>query len=91
MKICALGGSIATNGLLQAKVIEVNNWTELASLSDSETKGKLIFFNRAMDSREVETYRACLGAVDQRSKGAVEVGKRGAIGVLIRSLTLSFY
>ena len=88
MQVCALGGSIATNGLLRAKVIEINSWAQLTSLTDSELNGKFIFFNRAMAPREVETYKAYLGAVDQRSKGAIEAGKRGAIGVLIRSLTL---
>ncbi|WP_348083437.1 M28 family peptidase [Mucilaginibacter sp.] len=88
MNVCALGGSIATHGLLHAKVIEVKNWAQLASLSDRELKGKIVFFNRAMDPREIETYQAYLGAVDQRSKGAIEAGKRGAIGVLVRSLTL---
>jgi len=88
MKVCALGGSIATNGLLQANVLEVKNWDELDLISDNEIRGKFIFFNRAMDPKEVETYKAYLGAVDQRSIGAIEASKRGAIGVLIRSLTL---
>ncbi|MEO7214574.1 MAG: M20/M25/M40 family metallo-hydrolase [Mucilaginibacter sp.] len=88
MTVCAFGGSVATDGLLHAKVIEVNSWTELAALKESEVKGRFIFFNRAMDLREVETYKAYLGAVDQRSKGAIEAAKKGAIGVLVRSLTL---
>lgn len=88
MNVCALGGSIGTEGVLQAGIVEVRSWAELAAIKDSELKGKFVFFNRAMDPKEVETYKAYLGAVDQRSKGAMEAAKRGAIGVLVRSLTL---
>lgn len=88
MRVCALGGSVKTNGLLKAHVVEVKSWTELSKLKDSELKGKFVFFNRPMDPLEIETYKAYLGAVDQRSKGAIEAAKRGAAGVLIRSLTL---
>lgn len=89
MQVCALGGSVATNGMLTARVVEVRSWAELAALKDEQVRGKFVFFNRAMDPREIETFNAYLGAVDQRSKGAIEASKRGAVGALIRSLTLS--
>lgn len=89
MYVCALGGSIGTEGMLKAQVIEVNSWTELAGLRDKDVQGKFVFFNRAMNPKEIETFKAYLDVVDQRARGAIEAGKRGAVGALIRSMTLA--
>jgi hypothetical protein len=89
MQVCALGGSIATKGTLTARVVEVRSGAELAALRDEDVRGRFVFFNRAMDPKEIETFKAYLGAADQRSKGAIEASKRGAVGALVRSLTLS--
>lgn len=89
MDVCALGGSIGTTGILTAGVVEVQSWAELAALKDDEVKGKFVFFNRAMDPTEIETFRAYLATVDQRTKGAIAASGRGGIGALVRSLTLA--
>ena len=89
LDITALGGSVGTNGTLTAQLVEVKSWAELSSLSDEQVRGKIVFFNRAMDAREVETFKAYLSAADQRAKGAIAASKKGAIGALIRSLTLA--
>lgn len=89
MAVCALGGSIATKGTLKAGVVEVKTWKELSALKDEEVKGRFVFFNRPMDPKEIETFKAYLGASDQRYKGAIEAAKRGAVGALVRSLTLA--
>ncbi len=87
--ICALGGSVATskNGL-NANVIEVKSLEELKILGAEKVKGKIIFFNRAMDPEFIETFKAYSGCVDQRSTGAKEAGKLGAAGVIVRSMNL---
>ena len=87
--ICALGGSIATpkNGL-QATVIEVKSLEELAALGEAKVKGKIVFFNRPMNPEFVETFKAYSGCVDQRSSGAREAGKLGALAVIVRSMNL---
>lgn len=86
--ICALGGSIATpkNGL-QAPVIEVHSIKELESLG-SALKGKIVFYNRPMDSEFIETFNAYGHCVDQRSSGAREAAKYGAVGTIVRSMNL---
>lgn len=89
MHVCALGGSIGTEGMLKAQVVEVKSWNELATLKDKDVQGKFVFFNRAMDPKEIETFKAYLAVVDQRASGAIEAGKRGAIGALVRSMTLA--
>ncbi len=88
--ICALGGSVATPSLgIKAEVIEVMGLNELASLGKAKISGKIVFFNRAMDPALVQTFAAYSGAADQRYAGAAEAAKYGAVGVIVRSLTLS--
>ena len=87
--ICALGGSVATPKKgLQAAVLEVNSLEELAALGEAKVKGKIIFFNRPMNPEFVETFKAYSGCVDQRSSGAREAGKLGAVAVIVRSMNL---
>ncbi|WP_264509427.1 M28 family peptidase [Flavobacterium sp. N1719] len=89
LSICALGMSVATpkNGL-EAQAIEVKSLDELKALGADKVKGKIIFFNRPMDPEQIETFRAYGGCVDQRSSGAREAGKLGAVGVIVRSMNL---
>jgi hypothetical protein len=87
--ICALGGSVATvKKGVQAPIIEVNSLEELATLGSEIVRGKIIFFNRPMDPEFVETFKAYGSCVDQRSSGAREAGKLGAIAVIVRSMNL---
>ncbi|RYU80512.1 M28 family peptidase [Hymenobacter persicinus] len=89
LNVCALGGSVGTGGKLRAGVVEVKSWAELAALPDSKVKGKFVFFNRPMNPTYIETGRAYGEAGDQRRNGAVEAAKRGAVGALVRSLSLA--
>lgn len=88
VSICALGGSIATpkNGLT-AEVIEVHGLDELAKLGD-KLKGKIVFFNRPMNPENIETFKSYGGCVDQRSAGAREAAKFGAVGTIVRSMNM---
>ena len=87
--ICALGGSVATPKKgLQATIIEVKSIEELIALGEAKVKGKIIFFNRAMNPEFIETFKAYGSCVDQRSSGAKEAGKLGALAVIVRSMNL---
>ena len=87
LKICALGGSIATPKQgITAEVVEVQTFDELHAMGD-RIKGKIVFFNRPMDRTKFFPGEAYGGAVDQRSKGAAEAGKMGAVAVIVRSMT----
>lgn len=87
--ICALGMSVATpkNGL-NANVVEVKSIDELKALGEEKVSGKIVFFNRPMNPEHIETFHAYGGCVDQRSSGAREAGKLGAVGVIVRSMNL---
>lgn len=89
MDILALGGSVPTPNLgIKSEVVEVQGIEELASLGEEKLKGKIVFFNRPMDPKHVQTFVAYSGAGDQRYAGAREAAKYGAVGVIVRSLNL---
>jgi carboxypeptidase Q len=87
LEILALGGSISTPvGGIVAGVVEVQDFEELKQLGD-KAKGKIVLFNRPMDRRNTDTFAAYSGAVNQRSRGAIEAARVGAVAALVRSMT----
>lgn len=87
---CALGGSVATpSGGLKAQIVEVKGLEELKVLGEAKIKGKIVFYNRPMDSKLINTFQAYGGCVNQRVDGANEAAKYGAVAVLVRSMTLA--
>ncbi len=88
--ICALGGSIATPEKgITAKVIEVHSFEELQKLGKEKIQGKLVFYNRPMDPALINTMHAYGGAANQRYSGAIMAAPYGAVGVIVRSMSLS--
>ena len=90
VSICALGGSVATpNTGIRAEVLEVNSFEELKELGIDKIAGKIVFFNRPMDPTKINTFLSYSGSVNQRTKGAEEAIKYGAVAVIVRSMNLS--
>lgn len=88
LRALALGNSIGTGPQgLTAEVIEVQQLDELEVLGREKLAGKIVFFNRPMDPRQLNTFAAYGGAVDQRGVGAARAARYGAVGVLVRSMT----
>jgi hypothetical protein len=87
--VCALGGSVATPpGGLKAQVIEVQGIEDLKNYGRERISGKIVFYNRPMEANLINTFSAYGGCVDQRYAGAMEAAKYGAVGVVVRSMTL---
>lgn len=87
LAITALGGSVATPDIgLEANLVEISSFEQLDSL---DLKGKIAFYNIPMDPTYISTGFAYGNAVKQRWAGAIEASKRGAVGVVIRSLSSS--
>lgn len=84
----ALGGSVGTGGVISANVVEVHSLKQMDTLGEAGIKGKFVFLNRPMDPRLINTFHSYGGCVDQRYYGAAEAAKYGAVGVLVRSMTL---
>ena len=87
MQATALGLSIGTgNEGLFAQVIEVQDFEELTELGTEKIKGRIVFFNRPAVTTAYHTGNAYGQAVNQRTQGAVQAAKFGAVAVLIRSV-----
>ncbi len=89
LRVTALGGSVPTiAGGLEAEVMMVKSFEQLRELGDA-ARGKIVFFNRAMPRAFLRTFQAYGDAVPQRSNGAVEAAKVGALAAIVRSMTTS--
>ena len=86
LDILALGMSIGTNGLLSAEVVEVNDLEELAKIPSASIKGKIVFINKPFDQKLIKTFHAYGACWPIRGNGAIAASKKGAVGVVIRSL-----
>ena len=84
----ALGNSVGTaKEGISAEVIEVISLDEVEKLGRENIEGKIVFFNRPMDPKQIRTFNAYGGAVDQRVFGASKAAQFGAVAVLVRSMT----
>jgi len=86
---CALGWSAGTgeNGL-SARVVEIRSREELKSKTKSDIEGRIVFFNQPMKQTNINTFASYGEAAWQRSSGAVEAAKLGAVACVIRSLNI---
>ena len=88
LTIAALGLSEGTSaeGLI-SKILEVHDFDELKVLGKKNIEGKIVFFNRPVDNKLINSFAGYGGAVNQRTQGASEAAKYGAVAVIIRSAT----
>ena len=87
--ITALGGSIGTNGIIEAELAYFNTLDDLKKAPQRDVEGKIVFLNQPMNEKEIVTFRAYGGCYAIRNNGAVEGAKKGAVAVIIRSINLS--
>lgn len=88
LKALSLGNSEGTGSKgVEAEVLEFQNLDDLKAADPNSIKGKIIFFNRPMDPRQIRTFYAYGGAVDQRGSGPALAGRMGAAGCIVRSMT----
>lgn len=90
LSIAALGMSASTSkkGIL-AKVVELHSMEDLRTISRNLIEGRIVFFNNKVDNRLVNTFAGYAGAVRERTAGASEASKYGAVAVIVRSVTQS--
>jgi hypothetical protein len=87
--VTALGGSIGTNGIIEAELAYFNTLEDLKKAPRSAVEGKIVFINQPMNEKEIVTFRAYGGCYAIRNSGAVEGARLGAVAVIIRSINLS--
>lgn len=88
INICALGGSVSTQGMIEGELVMFNSLVELSKSKPIEVTGKIVFINQPMNAAEIQTFKAYGACYPIRGNGAIEGSKLGAKAVLIRSLGL---
>ena len=89
LPILALGGSVATSLVgVEGPLVVVESFEELRELGDA-ARGAIVLFNRPMEDRLDNTFKAYAGAVDQRVNGASEAARVGAVAAIVRSMTMA--
>jgi hypothetical protein len=84
----SLGNSEGTGGkVLQAPVIMVKDFDELKALPDAAVRGKIVFFNYRFRQDFVFTFQGYGDAVRYRGGGPSAAARKGAVGVIIRSMS----
>jgi hypothetical protein len=88
LSISALGLSVGTSekGIVTG-IVEVQDFEMLKVLGRSKIEGKIVFFNRPVDNKLINSFSGYGGAVNQRIQGASEASKYGAVAVIVRSAT----
>ena len=86
MRLTALGGSIATGGLLTGDLIYAEDMEALKAMDRSEVEGKVVFVNQGFDQSLLNTFQGYGGCWSMRGYGAIEASKLGVKAILIRSL-----
>jgi len=89
VNMLALGGSIGTNGTMSAELVMFKNREELQKADAKNIEGKIVFIAQPMDQKMINSFRAYGACYPIRGHGAVDAAKKGAVGVIIRSLSLS--
>ena len=89
LAMMSLGSSVGTEGQkISAEVIEIESWEQLEQ-KGIQVKGKIIFYNRKMNPKNINTFHSYGESVDQRARGASTGAKYGAVAAIVRSVTLS--
>jgi len=85
LAICALGNSVATpQGGLKAKVLEVQSFEALEAFKE-KARGRIIFYNVALDRTLLDSFAAYGRAAQFRVRGASQAARVGAVASLTRS------
>ena len=85
-----MGNSIGTGDQgLVGNVIEINGMEELKITDKNLVNGKIVFLNQPLDNSIINTWDAYAKVSDQRNHGALQASIKGAIAVIVRSLSSS--
>jgi carboxypeptidase Q len=86
LQLTSLGNSEGSkNKFIGADIVEVKTMKELHTLGN-DVKGKMVFFNIAMNPTYIGTFNAYGESGIGRRAGPAQAAKYGAIAVLVRSL-----
>lgn len=89
LNVVAIGPSVATseNGIT-ADIIQVDDLEALEKLPNEDVEGKIVFFNSPMKNSFINPINAYVDAVGPRFFGAVKAAEKGAVAIIVRSVTM---
>lgn len=88
LRMLALGGSVGTGPEgVRGELIEFGSLKELEEADSLQVTGRVVFLNKPFDQRFISSFGSYGGCIDIRFDGARLAASKGAVGVLIRSLT----
>jgi hypothetical protein len=88
LRMLALGGSVGTGPEgVRGELIEFGSLKELEEADSLQVTGRVVFLNKPFDQRFISSFGSYGGCIDVRFDGARLAASKGAVGVLIRSLT----
>jgi hypothetical protein len=83
--VTALGGSVPTpEDGVRGEVVVADGLAALQAMDPARVKGKIVLFNQAMAAGSA--FQGYSKVVDQRTKGASEAARRGAVAAIVRSV-----
>lgn len=88
LNITSLGGSVGTKKRVKANIVVATGIEDLERLGEKNIKGKIVLFNKPFDPKTINVFEAYGACVGQRYSGASKAAEYGAVGVLVRSMTL---
>lgn len=84
----SLGNSQGTDGkTINAPIIMVRSFDELNALPESAVRGKIVFYNYRFRQDFIFTFQGYGDAVKYRGAGPSRAARKGAAGILIRSMS----
>jgi hypothetical protein len=87
----SLGNSIGTGpDGLTGGIVEVNGLDALNKSSKEQIQGKIVFVNKQIAAREFDVYEEHAKNIDIRMNSASLAAEKGAIAVIIRSLSTAY-
>ncbi len=88
VRALSLGNSQGTGGkTLEASVVMVHNYDEFKALPENMVKGKIVFFNYRFRQDFIFTFNGYGDAVKYRGGSPSVAVEKGAVGVIIRSMS----
>lgn len=84
----ALGNSVGTGDKgITAQVIEIDGMEELQITDRKLIEGKIVFLNKPFDKSLFKLLNGYAKVLNQRTSGASKASEKGAIAVIVRSIT----
>lgn len=88
LDVLALGGSVPTEGVLEAEVVKFSSLNALNEAPEASLSGKIAFLDQPMNPKLIDTFNAYGSCAGARVNGPSAAARKGAAAFVMRSVTL---